>query len=106
MDFLAVTLNIRISGIDKANNTLEIIGFIGLSLKKGLEGSDITTSVKMAEILGESPSNWNDAVHQALGEASKHVRNITGVEVLNLTVDVAEGRVNKYKANIKIAYTD
>ncbi|NPV93510.1 MAG: dodecin domain-containing protein [Firmicutes bacterium] len=64
------------------------------------------TAVKMVEMLGESQSNWNDAVQQALREASKHVSNITGVEVLNLTVGVEDGKISEYKANVKIAYTD
>ena len=64
------------------------------------------TIVKMAEMLGESPNNWNDAVQQALREASKHASNITGVEVLNLTVGVENGQIKEYKANVKIAYTN
>ncbi|NPV90363.1 MAG: dodecin domain-containing protein [Firmicutes bacterium] len=64
------------------------------------------TFVKMVEMLGESPHSWNDAVHQAVKEASKNVRNITGVEVYNLTAGVESGRITEYKANVKIAYTD
>lgn len=64
------------------------------------------TFVKMAEMLGESPHSWNDAVQQALREASKNVRNITGVEIYNLTAGVEGGRITEYKANVKIAYTD
>lgn len=64
------------------------------------------TFVKMAEMLGESSNSWNDAVHQALREASRNVRNITGVEVYNLTASVEGGRITEYKANVKIAYTD
>jgi hypothetical protein len=39
-------------------------------------------------------------------EASREVRNITGVEVYNLTAGVESGRITEYKANVKIAYTD
>ncbi|NPV26260.1 MAG: dodecin domain-containing protein [Firmicutes bacterium] len=62
--------------------------------------------VKVIELVGESPNSWNDAVQSAVREASRSVRNITGVEVYNLTANVEGGRLTEYKANVKIAYTD
>lgn len=62
--------------------------------------------VKVVELIGESHSNWNDAVQQAVQEASKSIPNITGVEVYNLTAQVSDGRLTEYKANVKIAYSD
>jgi len=62
--------------------------------------------VKVAELVGESPHSWNDAVQAAVREASRTLRNITGVEVYNLTANVEGGRITEYKANVKIAYTE
>lgn len=62
--------------------------------------------VKVVELVGESSSNWNDAVQNAVKEASKTVNNITGVEVYNLTAGVNNGKLFEYKANVKIAYKD
>lgn len=62
------------------------------------------TVVKIIELLGESQQGWEDAVSKAVDEASKTVRNITGVEVLNLTADVKEGRLTDYKANVQVAF--
>lgn len=62
--------------------------------------------VKVIELVGESPNSWNDAVQSAVREASRTARNITGVEVYNLTANVDGGRLSEYKANVKIAYTD
>ncbi|MFZ5641805.1 MAG: dodecin family protein [Bacillota bacterium] len=62
--------------------------------------------VKVAELVGESPDNWKDAVQAAVREASRMYDNITGVEVYNLTADVKNGRLVEYKANVKIAYTE
>ena len=62
--------------------------------------------VKVIELIGESNDNWNDAVQQAVQQASKKIPNITGVEVYNLTAGVSEGRLSEYKANVKIAYSD
>ena len=62
--------------------------------------------VKVVELVGESPDNWNDAVQQAISEASTQIENINGVEVCNLTANVEKGNLIEYKANVKIAYTD
>lgn len=62
--------------------------------------------VKVVELVGESPHSWNDAVQSAVREASRTLRNITGVEVYNLTANVEGGRITEYKANVKIAYTE
>jgi flavin-binding protein dodecin len=63
-------------------------------------------SVKVLELIGESDTGWKDAVRSAVHEASKTVRNINGVEVLNFTANVTDGDVVEYKANVKIAYAD
>jgi len=62
--------------------------------------------VKVVELIGESNDNWNDAVQQAVQQASKTIPNITGVEVYNLTAGVSGGHLTEYKANVKIAYSD
>ncbi|SMB98478.1 hypothetical protein SAMN00808754_2359 [Thermanaeromonas toyohensis ToBE] len=62
--------------------------------------------VKVIELVGSSSSNWKDAVQAAVTEASKEIPNISGVEVLNLTANVKNGKITEFKANVKIAYTD
>lgn len=60
--------------------------------------------VKVAELVGESPSSWRDAVQAAVSEAARTLGNITGVEVINLTANVENGEIKEYKANVKVAY--
>lgn len=60
--------------------------------------------VKVMEMVGESPDGWRSAVQSAIGEASKTAANIVGVEVVNFTANVENGRVVGYKANVKIAH--
>ncbi|MDD3852730.1 MAG: dodecin family protein [Syntrophomonadaceae bacterium] len=62
--------------------------------------------VKVAELVGESRKGWQDAIENAVTEASRTMRNITGVEVYNWTADCSENKIVEYKANIKIAYLD
>ena len=62
--------------------------------------------IKVAEIVGESKKDWQDAIKNAVKEASRDLGNITGVEVYNWTANCQEDQITEYKANITIAYTD
>jgi len=61
-------------------------------------------TIKVLELVGVSPKSWHDAVDQALAEASKTVRNITGVDVLHTTAKVKDNKIVEYHANVKFAF--
>jgi len=61
--------------------------------------------IKVMEMVGESREGWRSAVQSAVSEASRNVQNIVGVEVVNFTANVENGKVIDYKANVKIAHT-
>lgn len=61
-------------------------------------------TIKVLELVGVSDKSWHDAVDQALAEANKSVRNITGVDVLHTTAKVNDGRIAEYHANVKFAF--
>jgi flavin-binding protein dodecin len=62
--------------------------------------------VKVAEYVGESRNSWQEAIENAVGEASRSLNKITGVEVYNWTADCHQNKIVEYKANIKIAYVE
>jgi hypothetical protein len=64
----------------------------------------VATVIKVLELVGESQTDWTDAVRGAVSEAAKTVDNITGVEVSNWTADVKDGRLKDYKATVRIAF--
>ena len=49
-------------------------------------------TVKVLELVGESQNSWQEAVENAIKDANKTIRNITGVEVLNNTANVQNGK--------------
>lgn len=61
-------------------------------------------TVKILELVGESKNSWQEAVENAVKDASKTVRNISGVEVLNNTANVQDGKILEYKSNVAIAF--
>lgn len=62
------------------------------------------TVVKVIELVGESPTSWQDAIVKAVSQASQSVHGISGVEVLNMTANVDNGRITEYKANVQVAF--
>lgn len=59
---------------------------------------------KVINLVGNSEKSWEDAVEQAVAEACRTVRNITGVEVLNTTGIVRDGKISQYRANVNVAF--
>ncbi len=61
--------------------------------------------VKVVEIIGSSPKSWEDAANNAVLEAAKSIRGLTGVDIMNLTAVIKDGKIVKYKACCKVAFT-
>jgi dodecin len=73
------------------------------NLKITIIGGYLMDVVKVSELVGTSGENWTDAVNNAVVEAAKNRDDILGVEVINFTANIENGRIIEYKANIKIA---
>lgn len=59
---------------------------------------------KIIELVGESNQSWQDAVQNAVTEASRTIHGINGIEVTNWTANVDNGRVHSYKVDVKVAF--
>ena len=59
---------------------------------------------KVIELIGSSKVSFDDAVKNALKEASKTVREIKMVWVKNFSAVVEESKITEYRANIKITF--
>jgi hypothetical protein len=59
---------------------------------------------KVIEILAQSDKGWEDAVQKAVDEASKSVKNIESVYIKEMTVDVENNKVTKYRINAKVTF--
>jgi dodecin len=61
--------------------------------------------VKVIELVGSSPQSFSDAVRNAVKIASRTIRNIQGVDVINSNADVGpDGELTLYKVNVKVAF--
>jgi flavin-binding protein dodecin len=72
-----------------------------------LEREAIRVSVvKVLEVVGQSTTGWEDAAKQALSEAAKDGRRITGVEVVNWTGNVEGNSIKAFRADVRVAYVE
>ena len=59
---------------------------------------------KVIELVGKSEIGWEDAANNAVKAASRTLHDITGVEVVNMTAKVRDGKIIEYKTTVKIAF--
>lgn len=62
------------------------------------------TIVKIIELIGTSPNNWEDAAKNALAQAAKTVKNIKSVYVKSCKAKVQNNQIVEYRAVVKIAF--
>ncbi len=60
--------------------------------------------VKIIELVGVSSESFSGAVRNAVSEASKTIRGITGVDVIQSSAKVQDGQITEYHVNVKIAF--
>jgi hypothetical protein len=62
------------------------------------------TAVKIVTVLGTSTESWDHAAQEAVSKASESIRDIHGVEITDMTADVADGRITTFKTTVDIAF--
>ncbi|MEE9342298.1 MAG: dodecin family protein [Gammaproteobacteria bacterium] len=60
--------------------------------------------VKVIEVIAESKKSWDDAVENALKDASKSVRNIKSIYVEDMKCTVEDNKIKSYRVNAKISF--
>ncbi|SCY78713.1 dodecin family protein [Flavobacterium caeni] len=60
--------------------------------------------VKVIEVIASSSKGIDDAIQQAVAEASKSVRNIDSVYVKDIKAHVKDGKISTYGCVCKISF--
>ena len=60
--------------------------------------------IKIVELVGSSPTSWEDAAKNAVDEASETLRDIGGLDVMGQTAIVKGGVITEYRVNVKISF--
>jgi flavin-binding protein dodecin len=56
------------------------------------------------DLEGVSDRSWGDAAREALREASKTIRGINKLEVLDTSTDVKEGQIIGYRTHVRLYF--
>lgn len=73
-------------------------------LMKDSRTKDKPSVAKVIELIGSSPTSWEDATANAVAAAARTVRNIVGVDLKKCTAKVKENRIVEYRVDVKIAF--
>jgi flavin-binding protein dodecin len=65
----------------------------------------MTESVyKIIELVGSSTESWEKAAEAAIETASKSLRDLRIAEIVELDIQLAEGKVHTYRAKVKLSF--
>jgi dodecin len=59
---------------------------------------------KVIELVGTSPDSWEKAAANAVEAAGKNLRNLRVAEVSELDMVVKEGKVEGFRAKVKLSF--
>ena len=60
---------------------------------------------KIIQIQGTSQTSFNEAITDALCEASKSIYNINKIVIKNLSCNVIDNKISEYVADLNITFT-
>jgi flavin-binding protein dodecin len=60
--------------------------------------------IKTIDLVGVSTESWRDAAHQALTDASKTLRGIEGMDVLETSAVVGDNEIKEYHTHVRIKF--
>ena len=60
--------------------------------------------IKTIDLVGVSSESWRDAAHQALAEATKTIRGIEAMDILETSAKVEKGEISEYQTHVRIMF--
>ena len=59
---------------------------------------------KVIELVGTSPTSWEDAAQKAVETASKSLKNLRVAEITTLDMKVEDGKVTAFRARVNLSF--
>ena len=59
---------------------------------------------RVSEIVASSTKSWQDAADQGFQRASKTLRGITGLRILEATAAANRGKITEYRVRMKLTF--
>jgi flavin-binding protein dodecin len=65
----------------------------------------MTSSVyKVIELVGTSTESWEQAARAAVERASQSLRDLRVAEVVELDMQITDGKIEAYRAKVKVSF--
>jgi flavin-binding protein dodecin len=68
------------------------------------EGAVPVAVIKTIDLVGVSAESWRDAADQALKEASRTIRGIESMDILETSCNVSDGQISEYLTHVRIKF--
>jgi hypothetical protein len=68
------------------------------------EGDMADSVYKVIELVGTSPESWEKAASSAVEMASKSLRDLRIAEVVELDMQIENGKVFSYRAKVRVSF--
>ena len=59
---------------------------------------------KVIELVGTSTESWEEAARAAVERASQSLRDLRVAEVVELDMQITDGKVEAYRAKVKVSF--
>ncbi len=59
---------------------------------------------KIIELVGSSPTSWEEAVNNAVAKASESLRDLRVCEVVKLDTKIENGKIVAYRARVQLSF--
>ena len=59
---------------------------------------------KVIKVIGSSAKSQEDAIQQGLAKVSKTVHGISGLKVVDWTIDVEDNKIAAHKVTLEVAF--
>lgn len=60
--------------------------------------------IKIIELVGESPNNWDEAIRNVIAEAQKTLRGITRIGVEEFDVRMKDDKIEVFRVRAKVSF--
>lgn len=62
------------------------------------------STYKIIELIGTSPTSWEDAATTAINTASKSLKDLRIAEITKLDLTIDDGKVTGFRARINVSF--
>ena len=59
---------------------------------------------KVSEIIGSSPSSFEDAARNVIERANRSLRGITGFEIVEKRLKIESGAISEYRVRLRLSF--